>query len=82
MVRATLDSFSAHIALVDASGEIVLTNGAWKRFARANGAPPIEVSEGINYLKVYDWAGRPGSEEAATFAEGLRAVLDAWRSSP
>jgi hypothetical protein len=41
MVRATLDSFSVHIALVDASGEIVLTNGAWRRFARANGSPPI-----------------------------------------
>ena len=41
MVRVTLDSFSVHIALVDASGEIVLTNGAWRRFARANGTPPI-----------------------------------------
>ena len=76
MVRATLDSFSAHIALVDASGEIVLTNRTWRRFARANGTPPNEVSEGINYLKVCDSAGRAGSEEAATFAEGLRAVLD------
>jgi hypothetical protein len=76
MVRATLDSFSAHIALVDASGEIVLTNGTWRRFARANGTPPNEVSEGINYLKVCDSAGRAGSEEAPTFAEGLRAVLD------
>ena len=76
MVHATLDSFSAHIALVDASGEIVLTNGAWRRFARANGTPPNEVSEGINYLNVCDSAGRAGSEEAAAFAEGLRAVLD------
>ena len=76
MVRATLDSFSAHIALMDASGEIVLTKGAWRRFARANGTPPNEISEGINYLKVCDWAGRAGSEEAATFAEGQRGVLD------
>ncbi len=76
IVRATLDSLSAHIALVDASGKIVLTNEAWRRFARANGTPPREVSEGANYLDVCDSAGRAGSEEAAAFADGLRSVLD------
>jgi len=77
IVRATLDSLSAHIALVDASGEIFLTNEAWRRFARANGTLPHEVSEGANYLDVCDSAGRAGSEEAAAFADGLRSVLDA-----
>jgi len=76
IVRATLDSLSAHIALVDASGKIVLTNGAWGRFARANGTPQQEVSEGANYLDVCDSARRAGSEEAAAFADGLRSVLD------
>ena len=75
IVRATLDSLSAPIALVDASGKIVLTNEAWRRFARANGTPPHEVSEGTNYLDVCDAAGRAGAEEAAAFAEGLRSVL-------
>jgi diguanylate cyclase (GGDEF)-like protein len=76
IVRATLDSLSAQIALVDASGEIFLTNEAWRRFAETNGTPPHEVSEGVNYLDVCDSAGRAGSGEAATFAEGLRSVLD------
>ncbi len=75
IVRATLDSLSAQIALVDASGEIFLTNEAWRGFARANGTPPHEVSEGTNYLGVCDAAGRAGSEEAAAFADGLRSVL-------
>jgi diguanylate cyclase (GGDEF)-like protein len=75
IVRATLDSLSAQIALVDASGEIFLTNEAWRSFARANGTPPREVSEGANYLDVCDAAGRAGSEEAAAFADGLRSVL-------
>jgi diguanylate cyclase (GGDEF)-like protein len=61
---------------VDVSGEIFLTNEAWRRFARTNGTPPHEVSEGANYLKVCDSAVRAGSEEAATFVEGLRSVLD------
>ena len=60
IVRATLDSLSAHIALVDASGAIFLTNEAWRRFARANGTPPREVSEGVNYLDVATRRGEPG----------------------
>lgn len=76
IVRATLDSLSAQIALVDASGKIFLTNEAWRRFARTNGTPPREVSEGANYLDVCDSAGSAGSEDAAAFADGLRSVLD------
>jgi diguanylate cyclase (GGDEF)-like protein len=76
IVRATLDSLSAHIALVDASGEIFLTNEAWRHFARDSGTPPHEVSEGANYLDVCDSAVRAGSEDAATFVDGLRSVLD------
>ncbi len=76
IVRATLDSLSAHIALVDASGEIFMTNEAWRGFAQANGTPTHEVSEGADYLDICDAAGRAGVEEAAVFAEGLRSVLD------
>jgi diguanylate cyclase (GGDEF)-like protein len=76
IVRATLDSLSAHIALVDTSGEIFLTNEAWRSFAQSNGSPPREVSEGTNYLQVCDSAAKAGMEEAAAFAEGLRSVLD------
>ncbi len=76
IVRATLDSLSAQIALVDASGKIFLTNEAWRKFARDNGTPPSEVSEGANYLGVCDSAGGAGLGEAAVFAEGLRSVLD------
>ncbi|MDQ3317658.1 MAG: GGDEF domain-containing protein [Actinomycetota bacterium] len=76
IVRATLDSLSAHIALVDASGEIFMTNEAWRGFAQANGTLTHEVSEGAHYLDICDAAGRAGVEEAAVFAEGLRSVLD------
>src|SRR4051794_8637764 len=76
VVRATLDSLSAHIAVVDGSGEIVLTNEAWRRFGEANGKHWQEVSEGANYLDICDAAGQRGVAEAAAFAEGLRSVLD------
>ena len=75
IVRATLDSLATHIALVDTSGAIFLTNEAWREFARVNGTDLHEVGEGVNYLDVCDSAARAGVEEAASFAEGLRAVL-------
>lgn len=70
-LQQTLDSLSAHIAILDESGEIVAVNDAWRTFARANGGDPEKVSEGVNYLRVCD----PGSEEGVPFAQGIRAVL-------
>ncbi|MDP9438376.1 MAG: GAF domain-containing protein, partial [Actinomycetota bacterium] len=37
-LQQTLDSLSAHIAILDASGEIVAVNEVWRAFAEANGA--------------------------------------------
>lgn len=72
--RATLDSLSAHIAIIDGSGEIVAVNKAWREFATANNATG-NVSEGANYLGVCDSAAGDQSGYAAAFAEGIRAVL-------
>lgn len=74
-MRATLDSLSAHVALVDPSGRIILTNEAWRRFARVHGARLAEVCEGTDYLGVCARAAGDGAEEAAAFARGLRSVL-------
>ena len=72
--RATLDSLSAHIAIIDGSGAIVEVNKAWRKFAEANGAVG-NVVEGSNYLRVCDTATGDQSEFAAAFAEGIRTVL-------
>ncbi len=45
-LQQTLDSLSAHIAILDESGEIVAVNGAWRAFAEANGARPGEGLRG------------------------------------
>ena len=70
-----LDELPEHAAIVERSGTIVAVNEAWKRFAKDNGADPGEVSEGANYLGVCDGATGEQSEDARSFAEGLRAVL-------
>jgi len=70
-LQQTLDSLSAHIAILDESGEIVAVNEAWRTFARANGGDPERVSEGVNYLEVCEAALGSGSEEGVAFAEGI-----------
>jgi PAS domain S-box-containing protein len=80
-LQQTLDSLSAHIAIVDESGEIVAVNEVWRAFAKANGGDPGEVSEGSNYLQVCDSATGLYAEEAAAFAKGIRAVLSGRQES-
>jgi len=70
-----LDELSEHAAIVERSGTIVAANKAWKRFAKDNEADLSKISEGANYLDVCDRATGEQSEDARSFAEGLRSVL-------
>jgi PAS domain-containing protein len=70
-----LDELPEHTAIVDRSGAIVAVNKAWKRFAEDNGAELSKVSEGANYLDVCERATGEQSDDAQSFAEGLRSVL-------
>jgi signal transduction histidine kinase len=78
-LQQTLDSLSAHIAILDESGDIVAVNGVWRAFAEANGGDPDSVSEGANYLRACETATSGNAEDAAAFAEGIRAVLSGQR---
>lgn len=78
LARATLDSLSAHIAIVDDSGDVITVNRAWREFAEANGARG-NVSEGANYFSVCGRATGKGSDYAAAFEDGMRAVLSGER---
>jgi signal transduction histidine kinase len=80
-LQQTLDSLSAHIAILDESGEIIAVNGVWRAFAEANGGDPGRVSESANYLQACDSATGLNAEEAAAFAEGIRDVLSGRRES-
>src|ERR687898_3567499 len=80
-LQQTLDSLSAHIAILDESGEIIAVNGMWRTFAEANGSDPGRVSEGANYLRACESATGLYAEEAAAFAEGIRDVLAGRRAT-
>ena len=72
--RSTLDSLSAHIAILDQSGRIVAVNKAWREFALANAAKS-NVGVGANYLSVCNSASGACGAEAAAIAFGIRAVF-------
>jgi PAS domain S-box-containing protein len=80
-LRSTLDGLTAHIAVLDEQGEIILTNKAYRDFGERNGIDPCAVSEGTNYLAVCDTASGEHSQEADPFAEGIREVLSGNRRS-
>jgi EAL domain-containing protein (putative c-di-GMP-specific phosphodiesterase class I) len=69
--QATLDSLVAHIAVLDAEGEIIMTNRAWARFAIDNGATARAGEQ--NYLAVSDVAAE--EQTAVDAAAGLRAII-------
>ena len=69
--QTTLDSLSAHIAVLDDRGRIIMTNRAWVEFAAAGGAEPADL--GDDYLAVCDAA--PGEPDAMTAAAGLRSII-------
>ncbi len=69
VLQATIDALSAHLAILDREGTILMTNRAWERFAEENGGPE---GVGLNYLAVCDAAS--GDEHARRAAAGLRDV--------
>jgi PAS domain S-box-containing protein len=81
LLQSTLDTLSAHIAILDRDGTILAVNEAWKRFARDNGLPDGKFGVGINYLRLCEQATGPESDEARAFANGVRQVIQGKRES-
>ncbi|GAK54044.1 multi-sensor hybrid histidine kinase [Candidatus Moduliflexus flocculans] len=73
--QATIDALTEHICVIDEQGVILAVNQAWRAFADANSPIAGQYFLGENYLSVCDASSGQNSEEAAPFAEGLRAVI-------
>ncbi|MGI9034844.1 MAG: CHASE3 domain-containing protein [Pyrinomonadaceae bacterium] len=80
--RTILDSLSAHIAVVNQSGEIIAVNNAWEDFARQNCAgEKISVTGvGQNYLEVCRRAAE-FDDEAKYILENLEAILSGKKTT-
>ncbi len=79
LLHATLDSLTAQIAILDASGRILAVNQAWHQFAEQ---PPLTWPAdpiGADYVGVFQTCA--GCEpHAAAVAEGITALLAGTRS--
>lgn len=74
LARSTLDTLPINVAVIDADGEILLTNRAWEEFAGVG--PEGDDMVGVNYLEATD---AEGDEHAQRALEGLREVIDGDR---
>jgi two-component system, NarL family, sensor kinase len=78
LLRSTLDSLSAHIAVLDGRGTILAVNNAWRQFARESGYEGDGYGVGLNYLSVCE-AGAQHSRQAKDTASALRDIMAGHR---
>lgn len=71
----TLDALSAHVAILDETGEIVRVNEAWRAFARENATSINSLCEGANYLTACENAVRINGNDGQRFAAAIRSVM-------
>ena len=74
ILQSTIDALSAHIAIIDETGKILLVNKQWNKFARANGLKE-DNGLGRNYLAVCDAVVGDEENEAREVADGIRKVI-------
>lgn len=79
--RTTLDSLSAHIAILDKDTNIIATNLAWKNFGMQNGATQTLNGYHQNYLDVCERSYANGDESARYAAKLIRDVISGRRPS-
>lgn len=78
-LEAVLNTQTAHIAILDQKGTLIIVNAAWRGFAEANGYGAADCGLGRNYFEICESAQGEGAGDAAWFAEGLRDVFSGIR---
>ena len=65
----------AHVGILDAFGNLLWTNQAWREFPTENRPFDARCRPGVNYLDICDRAFHGGSSDAKVVAEGIRDVI-------
>ena len=77
-LRKALDAAPDNAAVLDAHGNIVITNAAWRRYALAYSPNPGQITPfsdvGVNYLEVAARGDDP-NDNAREALQGIRDVL-------
>ncbi len=75
LALSLLNAMEASTCAVDAAGQIIAVNQAWRDFARDNGGDPGRTGIGANYFEICDHARGADQAIAAEVSAGLRQVL-------
>lgn len=74
-LRASINALTAHIAIINSSGTIIMVNDAWRKFAKKIGVADLEsVCEGTNYFLAHEHSFR-NNEHAETVMLGTKQIL-------
>lgn len=74
--RSILTSIDYHIAVVEATGNIISVNKAWNDFSMQNGETALErTGEGSNYIAVCKASADAGDSIAAKALQGFQQVV-------
>jgi signal transduction histidine kinase len=77
--RSTVDALTAQIAILDSSGTILAVNRQWRENGAGGDSIIARIAEGTNYLAMCDTMAGQGRADAASIAEGIRAVATGQR---
>ncbi|HZS46320.1 MAG TPA: EAL domain-containing protein [Blastocatellia bacterium] len=80
-LQSAIDGLSAHIAVLDNAGTIIMVNAAWRSFASANEFAGLSYGIGANYLTVCESASGIDAPEATVVAQGIHDILSLQRHS-
>jgi len=75
LAKTVLNSLSANIAILDQNGVILVTNQAWREYAKVNEMEGPLDSIGINYLDLCDATTGKEAKDAGIVAAGIRSVI-------
>jgi len=74
--RGVLQSLNAHIAVIDASGEIIAVNEAWTRYGKENNLiSPEFAGVGRNYFDICTASHQSGDETAGKILMEMKRVM-------
>lgn len=74
-IQSALDAISAHIAILDENGVILVVNRAWSTFGDSNALKCDRHCIGENYLTVCEESSPGPNSDAAQVARGIRDIL-------
>ena len=74
-LQLLINSLPAHIAVLDAEGNVIDVNERWRHYGEQGDNPDPSFGVGLNYIEVCEAATGECADDAKRAAQGVRGVL-------